>query len=119
MLAATACRIQPRRALPHSLLRIRDSHDVFDAALSIIYSFNDVIFFLLEVQYVKRCVPFIDAYLGRLSASVLKVPSASALQVLRRLGSIFTSVYAAKLKSVVSLLEGLQGRKKTALCQKE
>ncbi|GKA82248.1 hypothetical protein Tco_0788996 [Tanacetum coccineum] len=79
MLAATACRIQPRRALPHSLLRIRDS----------------------------------------LSASVAEVPSASALQVLRRLGSIFTSVYAAKLKSVVSLLEGLQGRKKTALCQKE
>ncbi|GKA29288.1 hypothetical protein Tco_0715533 [Tanacetum coccineum] len=30
---------------------------------------------------------------------------ASALQVLRRLGSIFTSVYAAKLKRVVSLLE--------------
>ncbi|GJT35114.1 retrovirus-related pol polyprotein from transposon TNT 1-94 [Tanacetum coccineum] len=31
--------------------------------------------------------------------------SASALQVLRRLGSIFTSVYASKLKHVVSLLE--------------
>ncbi|GKC30701.1 hypothetical protein Tco_1037995 [Tanacetum coccineum] len=44
---------------------------------------------------------------------------ASALQVLRRLGSIFTSVYAAKLKRVVSLLEGLQGGKKIALCQKE
>ncbi|GJS32340.1 retrovirus-related pol polyprotein from transposon TNT 1-94 [Tanacetum coccineum] len=44
---------------------------------------------------------------------------ASALQVLKRLGSIFTSVYAAKLKRVVSLLEGLQGGKKIALCQKE
>ncbi|GKA12185.1 hypothetical protein Tco_0691731 [Tanacetum coccineum] len=54
----------------------------------------------------------------------LEVPSASALQVLRRLGSIFTSVYAAvhklkkKLKRVVSFLEGLQGGKKIALCQK-
>ncbi|GKB96081.1 putative reverse transcriptase domain-containing protein [Tanacetum coccineum] len=34
--------------------------------------------------------------------------SASALPVLKRLGSIFTSVYAVKLKRVVSLLEGLQ-----------
>ncbi|GJS29292.1 hypothetical protein Tco_0489912 [Tanacetum coccineum] len=33
-----------------------------------------------------------------LSASVDEVPSASALQVLRRLGSIFTSVYAAVQK---------------------
>ncbi|GJS05531.1 hypothetical protein Tco_0322039 [Tanacetum coccineum] len=33
-----------------------------------------------------------------LSASVAEVPSASALQVLRRLGSIFTSMYAAVLK---------------------
>ncbi|GJS87785.1 retrovirus-related pol polyprotein from transposon TNT 1-94 [Tanacetum coccineum] len=49
----------------------------------------------------------------------LKFSSALALQVLRRLGSIFTSVYAAKLKRVVSLLEGLQGRKKIGLCQKE
>ncbi|GJX57310.1 hypothetical protein Tco_0287207 [Tanacetum coccineum] len=40
-------------------------------------------------------------------------------EVLRRLGSIFTSVYTAKLKRVVSLLEGLQGGKKIALCQKE
>ncbi|GKC85312.1 hypothetical protein Tco_1141029, partial [Tanacetum coccineum] len=39
----------------------------------------------------------------------------SNLKVLRRLGSIFTSVYAAKLKRVVSLLEGLQGEKKIAL----
>ncbi|GJV77888.1 hypothetical protein Tco_1509472 [Tanacetum coccineum] len=39
--------------------------------------------------------------------------------ILRRLGSIFTSVYAEKLKHVVSLLEGLQGGKKIALCQKE
>ncbi|GJV24128.1 hypothetical protein Tco_1376823, partial [Tanacetum coccineum] len=45
--------------------------------------------------------------------------NASALQVLRRLGSIFTSVYAAKLKRVVSLLEGLQGGKKIVLYQKE
>nr|GEU78192.1 hypothetical protein [Tanacetum cinerariifolium] len=37
---------------------------------------------------------------------------ASALQVLRRLGSIFTSVYAAKLKRVVPLLEGLQSEKR-------
>ncbi|GJS77628.1 retrovirus-related pol polyprotein from transposon TNT 1-94 [Tanacetum coccineum] len=43
----------------------------------------------------------------------------SELKVFRRLGSIFTSVYAAKLKRVVSLLEGLQGKKKIALCQKE
>ncbi|GJX56062.1 ribonuclease H-like domain-containing protein [Tanacetum coccineum] len=50
---------------------------------------------------------------------VAEVSSASALQVLRRLGSIFTSVYAAKLKHVVSLLEGLQDGKKIALCQKE
>ncbi|GJW17951.1 hypothetical protein Tco_0025387 [Tanacetum coccineum] len=40
-----------------------------------------------------------------LSASVVEVPSASALQVLRRLGSIFTSVYEVKLKRIVSLLE--------------
>ncbi|GJS38576.1 hypothetical protein Tco_0563619 [Tanacetum coccineum] len=33
-----------------------------------------------------------------LSASVAEVPSALALQVLRRLGSIFTSVYAAVQK---------------------
>ncbi|GJU63875.1 hypothetical protein Tco_1245710 [Tanacetum coccineum] len=33
-----------------------------------------------------------------LSASVAEVPSASALQILRRLGSIFTSVYAAVQK---------------------
>ncbi|GKB71362.1 hypothetical protein Tco_0932774 [Tanacetum coccineum] len=33
-----------------------------------------------------------------LSASVAEVPSASVLQVLRRLGSIFTSVYAAVQK---------------------
>ncbi|GJT72037.1 hypothetical protein Tco_1031323 [Tanacetum coccineum] len=33
-----------------------------------------------------------------ISASVAEVPSASALQVLRRLGSIFTSVYAAVQK---------------------
>ncbi|GKC16045.1 2-isopropylmalate synthase A-like protein [Tanacetum coccineum] len=45
--------------------------------------------------------------------------SALALQVLRRLESIFTSVCAAKLKRVVSLLEGLQSGKKIALCQKE
>ncbi|GJU24766.1 hypothetical protein Tco_1163387 [Tanacetum coccineum] len=44
-----------------------------------------------------------------------RVANASALQVLRRLGSIFTSVYAAKLKRVVSLLEGLQGEKRIAL----
>ncbi|GKE98451.1 hypothetical protein Tco_0021802, partial [Tanacetum coccineum] len=50
---------------------------------------------------------------------VAEVSSTSALQVLRRLGSIFTSVYAAKLKRVVSLLEGLQDGKKIALCQKE
>ncbi|GKE93191.1 hypothetical protein Tco_1574286, partial [Tanacetum coccineum] len=56
---------------------------------------------------------------------VAEVYSSLALQVLRRLGSIFTSVYAAvqklkkKLKRVVSLLEGLQGGKKIALCQKE
>ncbi|GJS91080.1 hypothetical protein Tco_0773716 [Tanacetum coccineum] len=43
----------------------------------------------------------------------------SALQVLRRLGSIFTSVYVVKLKRVVSLLEGLQGGKRIAFCQKE
>ncbi|GJT02073.1 hypothetical protein Tco_0823242 [Tanacetum coccineum] len=50
----------------------------------------------------------------------LKVSSSvSALQVLRRLESIFTLVYAVKLKRVVSLLEGLQGEKKIALCQKE
>ncbi|GJV35280.1 hypothetical protein Tco_1407757 [Tanacetum coccineum] len=54
-----------------------------------------------------------------LLASVAEVPSASALHVLRRFGSIFTSVYAAKLKHVVSLLEGLQGGKKIALFQKE
>ncbi|GKE44793.1 hypothetical protein Tco_1472077 [Tanacetum coccineum] len=84
------------------------------------------------------------------SASVAEVPSASALQVLRRLGSIFTLVYAvvqklkkdswlelqfslgdnsklnivylpnrSLLKRVVSLLEGLQGGKNIALCQKE
>ncbi|GJV69307.1 hypothetical protein Tco_1484816 [Tanacetum coccineum] len=41
----------------------------------------------------------------------LRTSSASVLQVLRRLGSIFTSVYAAKLKRVVSLLDGLQGGK--------
>ncbi|GKB03909.1 hypothetical protein Tco_0832052 [Tanacetum coccineum] len=51
--------------------------------------------------------------------SVVEVPSGSALQVLRGLGSIFTSVYAAKLKRVVSLLEGLQSGKKIALCKKE
>ncbi|GKF36279.1 hypothetical protein Tco_0113037, partial [Tanacetum coccineum] len=45
--------------------------------------------------------------------------SVSALQVLRRLESIFTLVYALKLKRVVSLLEGLQGEKKIALCQME
>ncbi|GJW02121.1 hypothetical protein Tco_1560977 [Tanacetum coccineum] len=56
---------------------------------------------------------------------VAKVSLASALQVLRRLGSIFTSVYAAiqklkkKIGMFVSLLEGLQGGKKIALCQKE
>ncbi|GJX57083.1 retrovirus-related pol polyprotein from transposon TNT 1-94 [Tanacetum coccineum] len=38
--------------------------------------------------------------------------SASALQVLRRLESIFTSVYAAKFETFVSLLEGLQGGKR-------
>ncbi|GJX48107.1 hypothetical protein Tco_0273297 [Tanacetum coccineum] len=58
------------------------------------------------------------AVLGSVS-DPFKVSSTSALQVLRRLGSIFTSVYAAKLKHVVSLLEGLQGGKKIALCQKE
>ncbi|GJX84182.1 hypothetical protein Tco_0334956 [Tanacetum coccineum] len=47
------------------------------------------------------------------------VPEPFSLSVLRRLGSIFTSVYAAKLKRVGSLLEGLQGWKKIALCQKE
>ncbi|GJV07431.1 hypothetical protein Tco_1345087 [Tanacetum coccineum] len=36
---------------------------------------------------------------------LIRYGKASALQVLRRLGSIFTSVYAAKLKRVVSLLE--------------
>ncbi|GKD77221.1 hypothetical protein Tco_1339842, partial [Tanacetum coccineum] len=35
-----------------------------------------------------------------LSTSIAEVPSASALQVLRRLGSIFTSVYETKLKRV-------------------
>ncbi|GJZ57375.1 retrovirus-related pol polyprotein from transposon TNT 1-94 [Tanacetum coccineum] len=44
----------------------------------------------------------------RTEASVAEVPSGSALQVLRRLGSIFTLVYAAKLKHVVSLLKGSQ-----------
>ncbi|GKA52962.1 kinesin-like protein KIN-12D [Tanacetum coccineum] len=45
--------------------------------------------------------------------------------VLRRLRSIFTSVYAAvqklkkKIDTFVSLLEGLPGEKKIALCQKE
>ncbi|GJX47358.1 hypothetical protein Tco_0272548 [Tanacetum coccineum] len=39
--------------------------------------------------------------------------------VLRRLGSIFTSVYAVKLKRIVSLLKGLPGEKKIALCQKD
>ncbi|GKD07248.1 hypothetical protein Tco_1186933, partial [Tanacetum coccineum] len=43
--------------------------------------------------------------------SVAEVPSALSLQVLRGFGSIFTSVYAANLKHVVSLLEGLQGGK--------
>ncbi|GJY94713.1 hypothetical protein Tco_0511074 [Tanacetum coccineum] len=52
------------------------------------------------------------------SSLVAEVSSALALLVLRRLGSIFTSVYAAKLKRIVSLLEGLQGGKKIALCQK-
>ncbi|GKC45275.1 hypothetical protein Tco_1062997, partial [Tanacetum coccineum] len=37
--------------------------------------------------------------------SVVEVPSASALQVLRRLGSIFTSVYAAVQKLKDSWLE--------------
>ncbi|GKA07124.1 hypothetical protein Tco_0686348 [Tanacetum coccineum] len=45
--------------------------------------------------------------------------SSSTLHVLRILGSIFTLVYEVKLKLVVSLLEGLQGGKKIALCQKE
>ncbi|GKB82586.1 hypothetical protein Tco_0949481 [Tanacetum coccineum] len=53
-----------------------------------------------------------------LSALVTEVPSAAALQVFRRLGSIFTSVYAVA-ETCVSLLEGLQGGKKIALCQKE
>ncbi|GKE41332.1 hypothetical protein Tco_1468616 [Tanacetum coccineum] len=47
------------------------------------------------------------------------VPEPFSLSVLRRLRSIFTLVYAAKLKRIVSLLEGLQGGKKIALCQKE
>ncbi|GJS45020.1 hypothetical protein Tco_0595141 [Tanacetum coccineum] len=58
-------------------------------------------------------------FIGETWSDIAEVPSASALQVLRRLGSIFTSVYVAKLKRVVSLLKGLQGRKKIALCQKE
>ncbi|GJW95795.1 hypothetical protein Tco_0175467 [Tanacetum coccineum] len=58
-------------------------------------------------------------YEDHLPASITEVPSASTLQVLRRLGIIFTSVYAAKLKHVALLLEALQGGKKIALCQKE
>ncbi|GJT69046.1 hypothetical protein Tco_1028332 [Tanacetum coccineum] len=50
-----------------------------------------------------------------LPSTVLNEPvlasSTVALQVLRRLGSIFTSVYAAKLKRVVSLLEGTNNLK--------
>ncbi|GJT02842.1 hypothetical protein Tco_0824011 [Tanacetum coccineum] len=60
-----------------------------------------------------------DHLLGIVLNEPVLASSASALRVLRRLGSIFTSVYAAKLKRVVSLLEGLQGGKKIALCQKE
>ncbi|GJZ94062.1 hypothetical protein Tco_0666265 [Tanacetum coccineum] len=50
---------------------------------------------------------------------VVKWNSLKLNSVLRRLGSIFTSVYAAKLKRVVSLLKGLQDGKNIALCQKE
>ncbi|GJW11806.1 hypothetical protein Tco_1577633 [Tanacetum coccineum] len=47
------------------------------------------------------------------------ISASAALQVLRRLESILTSVYAVKLKRIASLLEGLQGGKKIALCKKE
>ncbi|GJV08916.1 retrotransposon protein, putative, ty1-copia subclass [Tanacetum coccineum] len=47
------------------------------------------------------------------------VPEPFSILVLRILGSIFTLVYAVKLKRIVSLLEGLQGGKKIILCQKE
>ncbi|GJX67812.1 hypothetical protein Tco_0303539 [Tanacetum coccineum] len=58
-------------------------------------------------------------YEDHLPSTVLNEPVlASALQVLRRLGSIFTSVYAAKLKRVVSLLEDLQGGKKDCFMSK-
>ncbi|GJV52378.1 hypothetical protein Tco_1448119 [Tanacetum coccineum] len=49
------------------------------------------------------------------SASVTEVPSASALQVLRRLGSIFTSLYAAIGEHVVTDLNLRCGRSKVSM----
>ncbi|GKA87845.1 mitochondrial Rho GTPase 1-like protein [Tanacetum coccineum] len=54
-----------------------------------------------EMQGLRERVDTLERRMNRLespSASVAEVPSASALHVLRRLGSIFTSVYAAVQK---------------------
>nr|GEV28769.1 hypothetical protein [Tanacetum cinerariifolium] len=52
---------------------------------------------------------------GRIPCQITGVSGWKLPRVLRRLRSTFTSVYAVKLKRVVSLLEGLQGGKKIAL----
>ncbi|GJS60436.1 hypothetical protein Tco_0655220 [Tanacetum coccineum] len=53
----------------------------------------------------KKIEEEVKAKAARRKASVVEVPSASALQVLRRLGSIFTSMYAAVHKLKDSWLE--------------
>ncbi|GJT88788.1 hypothetical protein Tco_1070505 [Tanacetum coccineum] len=53
-----------------------------------------VLFCLLKIDK-RNLNPLKQMRVIDLSASVAKVPSATALQVLRKLGSIFTSVYAA------------------------
>ncbi|GJR96824.1 hypothetical protein Tco_0268998 [Tanacetum coccineum] len=77
---------------------------------SIVYLATDVL--VMEEEYIISLFPAFKYSRSLLKKNsigfIAEASSASALQVLRRLGSIFTSLYAAKLKRVVSLLEGLR-----------
>ncbi|GJU99751.1 pentatricopeptide repeat-containing protein [Tanacetum coccineum] len=60
----------------------------------------------------KSSVQYKDHPAGTVLNELVLASSASALHVLRKLGSIFISVNAGKLKRIISLLEGLQGGKR-------
>ncbi|GJR06742.1 hypothetical protein Tco_0529726 [Tanacetum coccineum] len=97
------------KRLKHDFITIEDFRDFPNTML---YSIQEIFFrlhqgpwlddhartfssFLLAEIDKRNLNPLKQMRVIDLSASVAKVPSATALQVLRKLGSIFTSVYAA------------------------